>query len=278
MNDFDPEINPKSRKSTTSLRIILVIITGCLLLAWLINTPPGLLGKSDAVGYAVCHRISSHSFYFGDRPFSLCARCSGQYLGFIWGFGLQIILGRRRSGFPSRWTTIFLILLVVLYILDGLNSFVTLSPRLENWSLYHPDNILRLFSGIGMGLAISGFYFPLMGQTVWTDFSLERSIASIREWALWLGGGIGIGLLVLTGNPLILYPLILLSTGGLVVLLTLLYAVIWVLLKKKENTFDSWRDLRWWILAGFGTAIFQIVLIDAIRFAISGTWSGFLVY
>lgn len=273
---FDPDLQTRNGKSKATRQMILAIFVGGLFLSWLIATPPGLLGKSDAVAYAVCHRISSHSFYFGDRPVSLCARCTGQYLGFLWGFGLQVVVGRKRSGFPDRWASVGLVFLVLLYALDGLNSLFHLYPNLGDWSFYSSNNPLRLFTGLGMGLAISGFYFPLMGQTIWKDFSLERSLSGTKEWLLLVGGGIGIGLLVLTGNPLILYPLILLSTGGLMVLLTLLYTVIWILLKRKENSFGSWRDLGWWILAGFGTATFQIALFDAIRFALSGTWSGLL--
>ncbi|HDD54942.1 MAG TPA: DUF2085 domain-containing protein [Chloroflexi bacterium] len=268
----ESDMQSGKRKPKIALKILLVVFTGGLLLIWLITTPPGLLGKSDAVAYAVCHRISSHSFMIGDRPFSLCARCSGQYLGFLWGFGLQVLLGKKKSGFPSRWAAGVLVLLVLLYALDGLNSFFYLYPGLENWSLYLPNNPLRLFTGLGMGLAISGLYYPLMGQTIWKDYSLEKPLAGTREWLLWTGGGIGIGLLVLTGHPLILYSLILLSTGGLLVLLTLLYTMIWILLFRRENSFSSWGDLGWWILAGFGTASFQITLIDAVRYFLTGTW------
>jgi len=276
--DNHSESGEQKRKPRKTLVYFLVIFVGALLLGWLIATPPGLLGKSDAVAYAVCHRISSHSFYFGDRPFSLCARCTGQYLGFLWGFLLQLAVGKRRSGFPSRWAVGLLILLVLLYALDGLNSLFHVNPGLEGWFVYEPNNILRLFSGLGMGLAISGFYYPLMGQTLWKEFSSERSLNGIGEWLLWIGGGIAIGLLILTGNPLILYPLILLSTGGLLVLLTLLYTVIWILLLRLENSFSNWEEMAWWILAGFGTALFQVALMDAIRYFLTGTWSGFLDY
>ena len=272
----DPEIRARKDRSKLAKRISLVIFTGGLTLAWLFVTPPGLLGKSDAVAYAVCHRIASHSILIEGRPFSLCARCSGQYLGFIWGFGLQMLLGKKRSGFPSRWAIGGLVLLFLFYALDGLNSLFTLYPGLSDWSLYEPNNILRLFSGLGMGLAISGIYYPLMGQTVWKDPSTERALSGIGDWLLWSGGGIGIGLLVLSGYPLLLYPLVLLSTGGLISLLTLVYTVIWILLKGRENTFGSWRELGWWITAGFGTAVLQIALIDAIRYTMTGTWSGFL--
>ena len=84
--------------------------------------------------------------------------------------------------------------------------------------------------------------------------------------------------MVLSGNPLILYPLILLSTGGLIALLTLLYTVIWILLARRENSFVSWDALGWWVLAGFGTALVQIALTDAIRYFLTGSWSGFLEY
>jgi len=274
----DPNMPSPNQKPGIVLRVFLVVGIAGLLLAWFLSTPPGLLGKSDSIAYAVCHRISSHSFYFGDRPFSLCARCSGQYLGFLWGFSLQVLLGKKRSGFPRRWAVGGLALLVLFYALDGFNSLFHLYPDLRTWSLYEPSNTLRLFSGLGMGLAISGFYYPLMGQTVWKQYSRQTPFQTLQHWLLWIGGGFGIGLLVLSGNPLILYPLILLSTGGLLALLTLLYMVIWILLSRRENSFTRWDELGWWILAGFGTAFLQIALIDAIRYFLTGSWSGFLDY
>src|SRR5450759_1456011 len=57
---------------------------------WFINTPPGLLGKADAIGYAVCHRISERSFHIGSIQLPLCARCSGMYLGAVTRAGLPI--------------------------------------------------------------------------------------------------------------------------------------------------------------------------------------------
>lgn len=273
--------NPPSPEKSSPIQLrrgLLAVLVGCLLGIWLFNTPPGLLGKSDAVAYAVCHRIGSHSFYFGDRPFSLCARCSGQYLGFLWGFGVQALVGKKKSGFPNRWGSILLGALVLFYVVDSLNSLFQFNSLWEKWSLYQPDNTLRLFSGLGMGLTISGFYYPLMGQTIWRDASLHRPLEGVRDWGIFLGGGIVIGLLVLSGNPLITYFLILLSTGGLLGLLTLLYMVIWILIRKKENSFQKLTDLGWWILAGFGTALLQITLIDGLRYLLTGTWSGYLEF
>jgi len=265
-------------KSKRFIRYLLVFLLGGLVVTWLINTPPGLLGKSDAIAYAVCHRIGSHSHYFGDRPFSLCARCTGQYLGFIWGFGFQLLVAKKRSGFPSLWTLVLMAVLFIFYLLDGLNSVVHLYPGLDHLSFYQPNNILRLFTGLGFGIVISAILYPLAGQTVWNETSLLPAIRGPKDWMILLGGVIGIGLLILTGNPILTYPLILISTGSLLLLLTVLYSVIWILLRKRENSFTSWKELIWWGIAGFSSALMQIALIDLVRFILTGTWSGFPEY
>jgi len=270
--------DPKTPINKRFIHYLLVFLLGGLILTWLINTPPGLLGKSDAVAYAVCHRIGTHSFYFGERPFSLCARCTGQYLGFIWGFGFQLLRAKKRSGFPSLGGLVLMTVLFVFYLLDGLNSVVHLYPGLEHLSLYQPENELRLLTGLGFGMVISVILYPLVGQTIWKESSPLPAIQGFRDWLILLGGAIGITLLIITGNPLLTYPLILVSTGSLMFLLTVLYSVIWILVRKRENSFSSWNELIWWGIAGFSSAMMQIALIDLVRFMLTGTWSGFLEY
>jgi len=262
-------------KTKRVIRYFLVLLVGGLVVTWLINTPPGLLGKSDAIAYAVCHRIGSHSHYIGNRPFSLCARCTGQYLGFIWGFGFQLLVSKKRSGFPRRGTLFLMIALSAIYLLDGLNSVVHLYPGLDHLSLYQPNNTLRLFTGLGFGIVISAVLYPLVGQTVWRESSLLPAIRGPKDWVILLGGVIGLGLLILTGNPIFAYPLILISTGSLLLLLTVLYSVIWILLRKRDNSFTSWKELIWWGIVGFSSALMQIALIDLVRFFLTSTWSGF---
>ncbi len=269
---------PVSVKINQTRKILLIGVFLILLVFWLINTPPGLLGKSDAVGYAVCHRIASHSYYFGDRPFSLCARCTGQYLGFLLGMGVLFFRAKKQAGFPTRPILILFGLLFLIYLLDGVNSVLRLYPGLENWSIYEPINSLRLFSGLGIGIVLSGVLYPLLGQTVWREVSLRPILYGQRDWGILLGGSTLLGLLILSQNPLILYPLILLSTAGLLFLLSLLYTMIWIILTKNENSFTFWWELRWWGIAGISSALLQIIAIDWLRFHLTGTWSGFLIY
>ncbi len=71
-------------------RGLIFIAVGLLLVGWLWNTPAGLLGKADALGYAVCHRIDVRSFHLGERQLPLCARCTGMYLGAMLGLVFQV--------------------------------------------------------------------------------------------------------------------------------------------------------------------------------------------
>jgi hypothetical protein len=72
-----PATNPVARIRTLPIgRGLLIIAFIAVLLAGLWATPPGLLGKADAIGYAVCHRIDLRSFHLGDRQLPLCARCT----------------------------------------------------------------------------------------------------------------------------------------------------------------------------------------------------------
>src|SRR5512144_2452530 len=69
--------------------------------AWFYIAPPGLLGKADAIGYAICHRIDERSFQIGDRQLPLCARCTGEF--YSAGFALLFfaLVSPKKSGMPG---------------------------------------------------------------------------------------------------------------------------------------------------------------------------------
>ncbi len=56
---------------------LLAALTGLIMALWWLGTPPGLAGKADAVGYAVCHRIADRSFHVDGVQLPLCVRCTG---------------------------------------------------------------------------------------------------------------------------------------------------------------------------------------------------------
>lgn len=253
---------------------VLVLAVVLLLFSWLLNTPPGLLGKADAVGYAVCHRIDDRSFHLGDRALPLCVRCTGMYLGALLGLVYQAVIAPRRGRLPSLWVWIPLSLLVVAFGVDGLNSYAHLIPEFNLPSLYTPHRAIRLLTGTGMGLVMLVTLYPVFNQTVWRNWIDLPVFASWRAWAGFFGLALALDLLTLTESPLVLYPLALITPCVVLVVLSMTYGMLWLMIFRHENQITRPAQLTWPLLAGFATALMQIIALDFIRYLLTGTWGG----
>lgn len=241
---------------------------------WLAITPEGLLGKADAIGYAVCHRIDLRSFHLGVRALPLCARCSGMYLGFALAAGFLWLRGSGRAGgFPPRALSIVFGFFLLIFAVDGLNSYASLFPGLP--TLYRPDNILRVITGTLLGLGMGAHVLPAFNQSVWEAWQPEPGLRSWVDFFLLLALAAVLVFLLLSGNPLLLYPLAIISVLTVLGILTLVYTTLILLVLRRENQARSWRDLFFPALLGAALAIVQILLIDFGRHTLTGTWGGF---
>ena len=246
------------------------------MLVWLWHTPPGLLGKADAIGYAVCHRIESHSFHIGSRQLPLCARCTGTFLGAVLGVAAMVVMRRRRAGrLPPRRVLVAMALFVVVMGIDGVNSYLTFFPGLPH--LYPPQNWLRLVTGMFEGLALGLLVWPIFTQTLWRAWEDRPAVANLRELGLFVVPAAALIGLVLTDNVWVLYPLALLSAGGVLMMLTLLDTTILLIITRQENRVASWKAAALPLLAGATLALAQVAVIDAGRFAVFGTWGGLVL-
>jgi len=259
------------------------VIAAALLvfIGWFLNTPPGLFGKADAIGYAVCHRIGERSFHIGSYQLPLCARCSGMYLGAVTGLVFQAIIGWKRFKIP-HWSIIaVLIVFVAAFGIDGSNSYLYLLkqvspgilPTIRN--IYVPNNTLRLLTGSGMGLGMAIMLFPAFNQTVWSDGMDKPAIPGWKTFGLLLGIQVIFDLLVLTESPIVLYPLAIISSLGVWLLLTMVYSMVWVMIMGQDNKFTNVRQLWLPLLAGLTIALIQTAAIDALRYWLTGTWGAF---
>jgi uncharacterized membrane protein len=251
------------------LLTLAIIITA----AWLSSTPGGLLGKADAVGYAVCHRIDLRSFHLGERTLPLCSRCTGMYLGSLITLLAFVTLRRRAGALPSRPVQYALMGFAALWALDGINSTLTLITSVS--PLYPPQNWFRLVTGTLFGISLATLIYPVFIQSAWRDWDEAPIIPSGR----WLAGLLGVLALVTLGvlseNPLILYPLAILSSMGVVVLLSMAYSVLTLIPLKLQNQANALRQLWLPLLMGFTLALVQIAAIDLLRYVLTGTWDGF---
>ena len=248
--------------------------------AWMYISPEGALGKLDAVGYAVCHRIDARSFHIGDRQLPLCARCTGEFYAAGLALIFQIFVSGKRSKLPSRGIIAVLVLFFLAFGIDGSNSYLYLlkstSPGFLDQipNLYIPNNILRLFTGSGMGIALAVVLYPIMNQTLWRQMD-DRPAHEWKSFGVLIGATVLANLLILTDSPIVLYPIAYLSSLGTLALLVIVFSMLWIMIMRQDNTFEHPRQLWFPFLAGLTIALLMVLSIDLFRLNLTGTWSGF---
>lgn len=262
------------------LRWFIPLAAICAFAAWMYIAPEGALGKLDAIGYAVCHRIDERSFHIGDHQLPLCARCTGEF--FTAGVALifQLLVSGRRSKLPSRGIIAVLIVFFLAFAIDGSNSYLYLlkesagSALASIPNLYTPNNTLRLFTGSGMGIVLATVLYPVVNQTLWRELD-ERPALEWKFFGALVGLVIILDLLVLTESPFVLYPIAYISALGTLSLLVIVFAILWMIIMRQDNTFTASQQMILPLLSGLTLALLMILSIDLVRLQFTGTWSGF---
>jgi hypothetical protein len=144
-------------------------------------------------------------------------------------------------------------------------------------SVYETQNWTRLVSGTGMGLAIPMVLWPSFVQTALTEWEDASPLGSwVQVMGLLVVAG-GMDVLILLQIPWILYPLSLLSAFSVMVLLTIIYSMVWIMLCKKDNTYEHIKQLYFPLMGGFILAMLQVGAFDLARYLWTGTWDGFIL-
>jgi len=274
------QLQVASSRMSSFTRWLIPLAAILALAGWLYIAPPGTLGKLDAVGYAICHRIDERSFHIGDRQLPLCARCTGEFTAAAVTLFFLAIVSRKRSGMPGWRLGAPLIVFLLAFGIDGSNSYVYLLKQTSHGALnsipnlYVPNNTLRDLTGSGMGIALASVLFPAFNQTAWkvTD---PRPALDWKKLAASIGIILLIDLATLTESPVILYSLAVISTLGVLALLVIVFSMAWALIMKQDNSFDSLGQMWMPFTAGLTLALLMILTIDLLRFRLTGTWGGF---
>ena len=245
---------------TASAAVLITIL-------WFRETPGDYFEKGFAVGASVCHQIPSHSFLNDGIQFPICARCTGLYLSSFFGLIYFFAQGKKK-GLPGRGYLVLLALLAVVWAGDGVNSFI--SDFLNQPFLYRTTNLTRLATGIGMGLVMSTAIVTLFNVTVWKDGSREAVLRNPWQIAIFLTASAGSAVLLLFSKLFVFQFLAGISILAVLGIITLLYSIFWVILSRRENQMMKFVDLIPFLLAGFATAIGQVMLLNLLRTAILG--------
>lgn len=247
---------------------------------WFMIAPPGLLGKADSVGYAICHRIDERSFHIGDRQLPMCARCTGEFYAAAITLLFLSVASPRRSGMPGWKIGIPLLIFLSAFAIDGLNSYLYLLKSTTGGALdsipnlYTPNNTLRLFTGSTMGIALAAVLYPAFNLSAWADAD-EKSALDWKKLGILMAVILIVNLAILTENPAVLLAIAVLSTLGVLALLIIVFSLVWMMIMREENLHTSLRAMWMPFLAGTTLALIMITAIDLLRFKLTGTWGGF---
>jgi len=224
--------------------------------------PVSILVKADAVGYAVCGRLPDHSFHLAGRQLPLCARCTGTFLGALWGF-LGLMAKGRASRFPPVKVLVLLVGFIVLMGVDGLNSYLSFFPGLPH--LYEPHNSLRLITGTLYGLSLSILVFPVFNFTLWKEPKPNEALSGFKELSILLVGALFIDIIVQAQIDALLYPLALTSALGVLLIFTLVNTLLVLVVSGREGQAITWRDALLPLALGLGATLLEIGVVSFAR-------------
>ena len=222
-----------------------------------------LVQRLSVLDGGVCAQLVDHSFFLAGQQLPLCARCTGMYLGFaatvlfLWGAGRL-----RASAFPGRRSAVILGVAVLVMAEDGFNSLFT-DLRLPHF--YTPNNFLRLGTGLGTGVAMAAFIIPVANTLVWRSEDERSSFATPRQLAALLPL-LAISFVAVATHPaVLLYPISLLSSAGLVVALSLVNLVFVLGISNRVGRYAGWRQLFPAYTICVAVAVIELLALFALK-------------
>jgi uncharacterized membrane protein len=234
------------------------------LLAALVLLPgASLIDRLRWLDSGICAQLPTHSFYPGGERLPLCARNTGIYLGFAATLIALFAIGRGKAQKFPRWPMIVLLGCgVVVLAIDGLNSFFL---DLGMTHLYQPHNLLRLATGLATGLALASVGLPALNSLFWRESNDRRSIPSWKSLLLLVPVLVLSFFAVASQSALILYPVALLSTAGLLAVISSINLTILVALSKRDQTFRRYHELLPFFSIALVLAIGEMLLLAQLK-------------
>ncbi|GAC1426322.1 MAG: DUF2085 domain-containing protein [Ktedonobacteraceae bacterium] len=259
----------KGKRPTRWLAVGILSVSLTMLAILLFFPGASLLNRMSWLDSGICAQFASHSFYPGGERLPLCARNTGIYLGFLVTLTTLYGKGRGRAQHLPPWPLVVLLLGgVTTLAIDGINSFLL---DLHMQHLYQPNNLLRLATGLVTGLAMALLLLPMLNRLFWRGYNVARSVASWQELLHYIPLLIVCFFVIASQNALILYPIALLSTGGIVLALGSLNLIVFVGISRRDETFERYRELVPFLGIALLCAVGEMLLLAQLKLTLLHT-------
>ncbi len=233
--------------------------------------PGALVDKLAALTAGVSPHRPAHSYFLAGTQLPLEARMTGIFGGFLctvlwtWACGAgRVAQLPTWRGFAARMA------LVAVMGADALNA---IAYDLGVGALYQPNNAIRLATGLLAGIATAQLFLPVGNAWTWraapsppaAGLPLQAAGAVLLATGIWLA--------TVAGWDIALYPLALLSTGGLLLAVWMLNLLLVLRLARAEGESESLAALGPYGVAAAALGVGELVLLAALRYGVLGIYS-----
>lgn len=215
-------------------------LVATLCIGALVVLPGTFVDRLGWIVHGVC--AQEHTLVIAGVEMPLCQRNTGIYSGFLASLLTLALMGRGRAAkLPLTSLIVVLIAQVLLMGIDGFNSLLL---DIGAPYLYTPQPVLRILSGLAMGMTVATFVLFAINITMRANPRRDqRIIAGWGDWAiLWLVSLALFGLIRLGGAWLV-YPLAIFSTLGILLVMFAVNVLIVAMIGRYENAITRLTQL-----------------------------------
>lgn len=252
--------SPEPKNPRLFLNRLLFGASALIVLTFFLFPSVTVLEKGHYVGYAICHQLPARTFFLNDQPLPLCARCTGIYLGALTALASIFLLKRQRAIYLPPPPVLFpLICFTLILGVDGVNSYMTFFPNAPH--LYEPQNWLRLATGAFHGVTMMLILYPVVSESLWEPGYCRPIpvVENLKEFTLFLVGPLVVIAVVLYARgTILLYVLTVLSSGGVLLMLSMINTVFALFLTRRIGQARSWLDVLYPWLMGLAAGLLML--------------------
>ncbi len=190
---------------------------------------------TDRLGWIV-HGVCAkeHTLVLGGVVLPLCQRNTGIYAGFLATLITLVLLGRGRAArLPPAPILALLGLNVVWMGVDGFNSLLL---DIGAGNLYTPQPVLRILSGLAMGMSVGTMLLFAFNLTLRANPQRsQRVMGGWRDVAVVALVELALFALIQLAGPVIAYPLAIFSTIGILLVMFSVNLMVVAMISRYEG-------------------------------------------